>query len=189
MSVFYKIKKAAIKWFGNIQVFKYPSFIMFGHTAYEMKGEDVRDIINIIQPGDILLRRYNHYLSGLMIPGYYTHAAIYMGNNKVIHMLGDGIDKQDILTFCRCDDVAIIHCNEEQISKAAIKKARDLYVKGVEYDFSFDFSDSTRFSCTEVIDYFFDKPKMNRKKENYIMPDDYLTLDKSLFTINYQKGK
>ncbi len=188
MKIFYKIKSFIIKWFGNILIYPYPMFIMFGHTAYQMKGEDVRDVINIIQPGDILLRRYNNYISGLMIPGYYTHAAIYLGNNQIIHMLGDGIDKQDILTFCRCDRVAIIHCNEEQISKEAIKKARELYVKGMEYDFGFDFSDSTRFSCTEIINYLYDNPKMERKKDKYIMPDDYLTLDKSLFTVSYQKG-
>jgi hypothetical protein len=186
--MWYKIKTAFIKWFGNILIYPYPGFIMFGHTAYKMKGEDVRDVLNIIQPGDILLRRYNNYLSGLMIPGYYTHAAIYIGNNQVVHMLGDGIDRQDILTFCRCDRVAIIHCNEEQITKRAIEIARELYVKGVEYDFGFNFSDITRFSCTELINYVYDNPKLTRKKEGYIIPDDFLTLDKSIFNISYQKG-
>jgi hypothetical protein len=189
MGLFYKIKKAVIQWFGNILIYPYPFFINFGHTAYKMKGEDVRDVLNTIQPGDILLRRYNNYISGLMIPGYYTHSAIYMGNNKIIHMLGDGIEKQDILTFCRCDSVVIIHCNEEQISKGAIKKARDLYIEGVEYDFGFDFSDKTRHSCTEAVSYFYNDPKMDKKKDNYIMPDDFLSIDKSLFTISYQKGK
>jgi len=187
--MWYKIKTAIIKWFGNIQIFPYPSFIMFGHTAYEMKGEDVRDVLNIIKPGDIVLRRYNHYVSGLMIPGHFTHAAIYMGDGKIVHMLGDGIDKQDILTFCRCDQVAIIRCNDEQINKIAIKKSASYFKQGIKYDFDFDFSDGKEFSCTEFINDIFNHPKMDRIKENYIMPDDFLTLDKTIFEVKYQKGK
>jgi len=187
--MWYKIKTAIIKWFGNIQIFKYPTFIMFGRTAYEMKGEDVRDVLNIIKPGDILLRRYNHYLSGLMIPGYYTHASIYIGNDKIIHMLGDGIDKQDILTFCRCDEVAIIRSKEEQINKIAIDKANVYFKQSIEYDFNFDFADGKEFSCTEFINDIFNYPTMERIKENYIMPDDFLKLDKSIFDVIYQKGK
>jgi hypothetical protein len=186
--MWYKIKSFIIKWFGDIQIFPYPFFIMFGHTAYEMKGGDVQEVLNIIQPGDILLRRYNHYISGLLIPGYFTHSAIYIGSGKIIHMLGEGIDKQDILTFCRCDEVAIIHCNSEQINKIAIKKAIGYFKDETEYDFSFDFLDETKFSCTEFIDTIFDHPKMDRIKENYIMPDDFLTLDNSIFSVSYRKG-
>lgn len=186
--MWYKIKTAIIKWFGNIQIFPYPTFIMFGHTAYKMNGEDVREVLNIKQPGDILLRRYNHYISGLMIPGHYTHAAICVGDNKIIHMLGEGIDKQDILTFCRCDEVAIIHCNDEQTNKIAIKKANAYFKQGIEYDFDFDFSNKTKFSCTEFINDLFNHPKMDRIKDNYIMPDDFLTLDKTIFEVKYQRG-
>ena len=187
MNIWFNIKKVFLTWFGDILIYPYPMFIMFGHTSYEMKGEDVRKVINTLQPGDILLRRYNHYISGLMIPGYFTHAAIYIGDNKVIHMLGKGIDKQDILTFCRCDDLAIIHCDEEQISKAAIKKAVSLYKEDIKYDYDFDFSDDVNMSCTEIINYIYKNPKMDRKKK-YIIPDDYLTLDESTFTITYRKG-
>jgi len=187
--MWYKIQKVIIKWFGNIQIFKYPCFIMLGHTAYKMKGEDVRDVLNVIQPGDIVLRRYDNYISGLMIPGYFTHASIYVGDNKIIHMLGDGIDSQDILTFCRCDEVAIIHCNIEQIKKDAISKAKQYLDSNTEYDFSFDFSNDTRLSCTELIENIFNHPTMIKIKEGYTMPDDFLNLDKNVFTITYRKGK
>jgi len=173
----------------SLQIFRFPLFILWGHTTYKIKGEDVRNILNIIQPGDIILRRYDHYLTGLLIPGYFTHAAIVMGNNKIIHMLGSGINRQDILTFTRCDDIAIIRCNNEQIKKIAIKKAKKLYEQDVEYDFEFNFSNNTRFSCTELIEYVYNKPKMQRKKKDYIMPDDLLNLDKTLFQIVYKGNK
>jgi hypothetical protein len=192
--MWYKIKAFIIKWFGDILFYKYPLFIVFGHTAYKMKGEDVRTVLDIIQPGDILLRRYDSYISGLMIPGYYTHAAVYVGDNNVVHMLGDGITKEDILTFTRCDSLAIIHCNEEQMINEAIEKANTSFGKGIvrkrgiQYDYNFDFSDDSRFSCTEFIDFIYNKPKFTRKNEKYIMPDDLLTLDNKIFNVSYKKG-
>ena len=102
-------------------------------------------------------------------------------------MLGDGINKQDILTFCRCDSITIIHCSNEQITKRAIKQATTLYKKKIKYDYDFDFLDKKNMSCTEIINYIFDNPEMDRKK-SYIIPDDYLTL-KDPFKISYQKEK
>jgi uncharacterized protein YycO len=186
--MWYKIKSFIIKWFGNIQIFPYPFFIMFGHTSYRMRGDDVQEVLNTIQPGDILLRRYNHYISGLMIPGHFTHAAIYMGDDKVVHMLGEGINKESILSFCRCDEIAIIHCLSEQITKIAIKKAAAFYKDEIKYDFDFNFSEEKEFSCTELINDIFDNPKMCKIKENYILPDDFLTLDNSIFSVSYRKG-
>jgi len=186
--MWYKMKKAVIKWFGDIKIYKYPPFFMLGHTEYKMKGEDVRNILTIIRPGDILLRRYDHYISGLMIPGYFTHAAIYTDNNKIVHMLGDGINEQDILTFCRCDEIAIIRCSDIDTRHYAIEKADTYYNQNIKYDFDFDFSDSTRFSCTEFIDEIYQHPNFNKKlRKGYIMPDDFLTLDRDVYDIVYQK--
>ncbi len=184
----YKIKKFIIKWFGDILIYKYPIFIIFGHTAYKMKGEDVRDVLNVIKPGDIVLRRYNNYLSGLLIPGYFTHASIYVGDDKIVHMLANGVTQEDILTFCRCDNIAIIHCNSEQISNIAIDKANEVLAKGAQYDYNFDFADEERFSCTEIINHIYEDPKFERKNPSYIMPDDFLSLDPEVFTISYRKG-
>lgn len=185
--IIYSIQKFIIDKASTIQIWKFPMFITFGNTKYKMKGEDIRDVLNVIQPGDILLRRYDSFLTGLMIPGYYTHAAIYLGNNYIIHMLGKGIDKQDILTFMRCDKVAVIHCKDKTKALKAMRTARALYLEKIEYDFAFDFSDETRKSCTELIDFVYDKPKMENKTFDYIVPDDLLTLDKSLFTVTYKK--
>ena len=111
----------------------YPMFVLFGHVAYKIKGTDQREIIDSIQPGDILLRRYDHYISGLMIPGYFTHAAFYSGNNKVIHMLGNGICEEDILTFMRCDDIAVLRCQNVAKIDPAVKLAKEQLVKGAKY--------------------------------------------------------
>lgn len=171
----YKLKSGIVGWFGDIKVYKYPMFILCGHTSYKIKGHHVREIIDILKPGDILLRRYDHYLSGLMIPGYFTHGSIFVGDDQIIHLLGDGICKEDPLVFTRCDDIVIIRCTDETLVKEAIKRAHEQFEKDVEYDFDFETDKADRFYCTEFIAYCFVYPRMRRIREGLILPDDFLT--------------
>ena len=164
----YKFKSMIINWFGDIKIYPYPMFIMFGSTSYKIKGEDTREIVDAIQPGDILLRRYNHYISGLMIPGYFTHAAIYIGDNKVVHALGDGVIEEDILTFCRCDDIGIIRCRNQEMIDYAIDFAKKQI--GKEYDFDFNTENPDEFYCTELVYYAYQKPMMERTG-SVVLPD------------------
>ena len=152
-------------------------FLMLGHVAYKVKGEDVRKILNTLEPGDVLLRRYNAYLSGLMIPGYFTHAAIYVGDNSVVHLLGDGICKEDILTFTRCDDLMILRHVDDSVAIKAIKLAWDQLSLNVEYDFDFNTKCSKRFYCTEFIDFCYGNIVKKNTKRSYIVPDDFINTD------------
>jgi len=172
----YEAKVGVIGWFGNVKIYKFPFFILMGHSAYKIKGTHTREIINILEPGDILLRRYDHYISGLMIPGYFTHAAIYTGDNMVTHLLGHGITVEDILVFTRCDDVAIIRCTDQELVKEALRRANEQVEKGVEYDFDFNTDSAERFYCTEFTAYLFQYPKMRQLKKGLYLPDDHLTL-------------
>ena len=184
--MWYKIKSAIIKWFGNIQIYKYPFFILFGHTTYKIKGTHQREILDTINQGDVLLRRYNNYLSGLMIPGYFTHAAIYVGDNQVIHLLGNGICKEDILTFLRCDDVVVLKYEDQSIIEEVIKRAYNQLEKKIEYDYDFDTDSPDRFYCTEFVDFCFNYPIRNTIIHDHILPDDFFAQMK--FDIIWSKG-
>lgn len=184
--MWYKIKAATIGWFGDVQVFKYPFFIMFGHTAYGIKGIHQREILDVLKPGDVLLRRYNNYLSGLMIPGYFTHAALYVGDNQVIHLLGDGICKEDILTFMRCDNIAVLRFKDQSIIEEVIKKAYEQLEKEIEYDFDFNTDSPDKFYCTEFVDFCFDYPVKPTIDHDHILPDDFFAHEK--FDIIWSKG-
>jgi len=185
--MFYEIKSKVIAWFGDIQVFKYPFFILLGHNAYKIKGTDQREIIDVIKPGDVLLRRYDHYISGLMIPGYFTHAAIYVGDNHIIHVIGGGMGKEDILTFLRCDNVVVLRFKDESKVEAAVKNAYEQLEKKVEYDFDFDTDSPERFYCTELIDFCYGYPVRPTIIHKIILPDDFLECEK--FDIVWTKGK
>jgi hypothetical protein len=73
------LSERLLRVFGQIKYFKYPFFLVYDPGSYQVKGEDMRELIELLQPGDILLRAYTMYLDGLFIPGRFSHAAFYYG--------------------------------------------------------------------------------------------------------------
>lgn len=184
--MFTKIKEQFIKWFADIRVYV-GGFILFGSSAYEIKGQHMRDILSILKPGDILLRRYNHYLGSLAVPGYWSHVAIYVGDDKVIHMLGNGIAREDILTFMRCDDIMVLRCPEKDRVLNAICASYNYYNLSIKYDYSFNFKDKSKMSCTELLHDVYAEPKITKRlSDKYICPDDFLN---SIFEVVWRKGE
>jgi len=169
--------KPILVFIAGIRFYKYPMFlILWGDTSYKIKGPHMREILNIIQPGDVLLSRTNaHVFSRWGIPGYFSHSGFYVGNNKVIHMLDKGVVIEDILTFMRCDDLMVLrYCDDEENIEKAISKAKDVLAEHVQYDYNFDASSSKRFYCTEFIDYIYGYPLKDKvlKVHKFIWPDD-----------------
>jgi hypothetical protein len=178
MKLFEQIYNGFIRFFGDLKVFRYPMFIVYDPGSYKVKGEDVRQVINIIKPGDILVRGYVNYLDGYVIPGFFSHAGLYLGKvlpvdgtglnedqltnfkegeQMVIHSMAEGVFMEDIINFCRCDYMIILRRNPEKESDASKKISFDTVFKtalgnlGKEYDFKFDFSNFNKLSCTELV--------------------------------------
>ena len=119
-----------LKIFGDIKIFPFPLFLLYSPKGYRVKGEDVREVIHVIQPGDILIRGYINYLDGYFIPGYFSHAGMYLGEvtdddrvhlrsekgneyfrtgkQMVAHAMAEGVFMEDVLNFCRCDHMIIL---------------------------------------------------------------------------------
>lgn len=182
--VWYTIKTKLISFFADIRLY-WCGIILFGDSHYKIKGPHQRQILDLIQPGDVLLRRYNHYVGSVLVSGHYSHAAMYSGDNKVIHMLGDGITQEDILVFMRCDDMALLRCKDSDLALPAAQKAKEQLEKDIEYDY--DFTDAPdKFYCTEFVSFCFGYPEFYNKEGKYIYPDDFLA---SIFDVIWQKDK
>jgi len=69
-----------LTWFGDLKFFKVPPILVYDPGSYKVKGEDTREVIDIIQKGDIVLRAYDNYVDGLFIPGLFSHVGFYYGN-------------------------------------------------------------------------------------------------------------
>jgi len=160
MGLRYNISKFIISsWVGDIQVFKIPPFIFFGASSYKLKGHMQREIIDLMQPGDVFMRRYDSYIAGRMIPGFWSHCGVYVGDNLVLHASPNGgVIKEDVLTFFRTDYVAVLRVPEiirEQVKEEVPVEARKYL--GTDYDYEFDFSKPNALSCTEYMQVLYNK--------------------------------
>jgi hypothetical protein len=115
--------------FGDIKVFKHPLFLVYDPGGYRVRGRDLRCLVDLLQPGDVLVRGFSAYLDGKLIPGHFSHAALYLGKTVpadlelvppaargrfvageqvVIHAVAEGVLMEDILDFGRCDRIAVL---------------------------------------------------------------------------------
>lgn len=129
-----------LTFFGDIKIYPHPMFIVYDPGSYRIKGPELRKILDLLKPGDILLRGYDNYLDGKFIGGTFSHAAFYYGEatdqkdrplaranasvegesdcftpgqQMVVHSMAEGVFMEDILTFARCDKLAILRLPEQ----------------------------------------------------------------------------
>lgn len=137
--------------------FHFP-FITYALPGYRVTGEEIREIMNIVQPGDILVRGFIGYLNKLLIPGKFTHVGMVMDDiTKVVHAISPAVKIDDILTYCRCDYIAVVRV----LTTDFYKDKRDSIISdaianaythlGVPYDFDFNFSNNENMCCTELL--------------------------------------
>lgn len=175
MGILYKSQTALLRVIGDIQYFgiKHPFWFAYAPRGYQLKGEDYRIVRDIIQPGDVLLQRYEAWIDKWFIPGFWNHAGIYLGGDKeqVIHAVSEGVLVEDIINFMRTDHLTILRPDSDS-AEVALFKAKSIV--GYEYDFSFDFTDSQRFSCTEVVDFCYPGfvKRVSVLGRSTIIPDD-----------------
>lgn len=129
------LQRKFLTFFGDIKVFRFPFFIVYDPDEFGVSGADTRDIISKIRPGDLILRKYKHYLDGYFIPGKYSHTGIYIGKGQIIHAIAEGVQYTDIIEFTRCDGIAILRPSHGQ--KKAIELAKQFVKDGIPYDFDF----------------------------------------------------
>ncbi len=165
-----------LKFFGDLKVFKFPLFLLYDPGSYQIKGDDIRSIMNLVKPGDILVRGYNNYLDGYFIPGFFSHVGLYLGKTEekkdwpdvilksykvgdqiVIHSMAEGVFMEDLINFCSCDYLVILRRStrvEPDYDPAiASTQVFENAIKhlGKPYDFKFDFSAFHTMSCTEFV--------------------------------------
>jgi len=134
---------------GNMYLSRYPMWMQYKPHHYHVHGDKIQKIIHLLKPGDILLRRYNGYLNTVLTPGFWGHAALYLGDGELVHSISVGVTKETILQFCRCDAfVALRFKNPSTSIDSTLKRANEII--GKPYDFEFVWRDD-KFCCTEVI--------------------------------------
>jgi len=143
--------------------------------------EQIEGIEPRLQPGDILLERRNWYLSNPFLPGFWPHAALYVGRlddlkrlgiadnpavqrhlaaylraapdgraKTVIEAVSEGVLLSSLTHSMHADYVAVLRprVGQRQIATAIVRAFANL---GKPYDFNFDFEDTTKLVCSQVV--------------------------------------
>jgi len=121
-----------------------------------------------LQPGDVLVTRHDDALSNLFLPGYWPHAAFYVGSNEEREALGVRSDRaiEDSVRFLEAKkdgvklrppedtlqvDAFIVLRPTMATEDRAEAVSRCLTHAGKLYDFIFDFGAADRLACTELV--------------------------------------
>jgi Permuted papain-like amidase enzyme, YaeF/YiiX, C92 family len=126
------------------------------------------EVLELARPGDVFITRHDDALSNLFLPGFWPHAALYLGSGE--EMTAAGLESPECKGQARWfleskKDGVRIRPAEETLQVDAFLILRpplereDLFAGlrgaaghvGKAYDFLFDFRTAERLVCTEVI--------------------------------------
>jgi hypothetical protein len=190
-----KLHERILTIIGDIKVFKWPCFFIYQTNGYKVRGESITNIIHEIEPGDILLRGYDDYLDGKFIPGIFSHAGFYAGNRYIIHSLAEGVCKEHIFDFCRCDRIALLRIKDITDEDFALASSKAHSFLGTAYDFDFK-KNNGKLYCSELVAKIWEhkitlipqKIKMfGLIHKEIILPDDFM--NHPSISIKYSSGR
>jgi len=134
--------------------------------------EVLKTIGEFLQPGDVIVTRHAKALSNLFFPGFWPHAALYVGTEQQREAARISVDpdRARVWTNGRCvleaqkDGVRLRPLSETlavdtfvvlrpELEAESIRQAIERAVKheGKMYNFDFNFFNSDRIVCTELI--------------------------------------
>ena len=165
---------------------------------------EVRDqMLSELEPGDILITRHDTAFTNLFLPGFWPHAALFVGTEKQRNEWGITVDDDKASRWC--DDKCVLEALKDGVHFRSLHEtlAVDNFLvlrpnlsvediqRGIErvilhegklYNFDFDFFSSDRLVCSEVVYRAFDGlgklsfPLVERAGRHTLSPEDLVDL-------------
>lgn len=164
------------KWGGNLVADKY---VRLGHHP-SLPVVVASQVHSLLCPGDVIIVRKEYALTNYFLPGYWPHAALYLGNvgslrsleagvkdqhrprwrrllgaagdgkERVFESMKDGVLVRSLDSPFASDSVVVLR-PKLQVTDIGLALGRVLPHEGKAYDFDFDFRRADRLVCTEVV--------------------------------------
>ena len=130
------------------------------------------EVSGILKAGDVIVTRQDDALSNLFLPGFWPHAAFYIGSLEEREALGVEMDAErrdrsggEVRFLESKADGVLFRPMEETLAvdaftvlrprltpaELAAVLGRAMTHEGKLYDFAFDFSEADRLACTELV--------------------------------------
>ncbi len=130
------------------------------------------EIASLLRPGDVFVTRRDYAFTNLFLPGYWPHAALYVGTaddrerlgialdderrerwsgeRVVLEALKDGVRFRPLAETLTCDAVVVLRPRlaEAELARALERAAQH---EGKGYNYDFDFFRADRLVCTAVV--------------------------------------
>lgn len=142
------------------------------HDESRVTPQIQQQLSDILQPGDVFITRHDFVATNLFLPGYWPHAALFIGSETQREALGltvdetvakrwsgeiqvleaqkDGVLFRPLSETLKVDEFIVIRpqLNKEQLIEGL---TRAIQHEGKGYNFDFDFFSSDQLVCTEVV--------------------------------------
>ena len=136
----------------------YPILYKIGklHSPWTRKlisSHQVHDALRALEVGDIMLTRTFGEATNLVIPGYWKHAAIYVGEGNVVEAKDPVVVKSDMYDFMMTKDFVIIVRPLLGYNERVVAAAFSESMIGKSYDYHFEMIEgrpNLSFYCAEV---------------------------------------
>ncbi|MFK7851680.1 MAG: YiiX/YebB-like N1pC/P60 family cysteine hydrolase [Akkermansiaceae bacterium] len=123
-------------------------------TPKRVPGAPLESIRPFLKPGDIIVTRHKDALTNIFLPGYWPHAALYVGKQgrggDVVEAKKDGVLLRELDETLQVDSFVVLRAD---VDVAVIDEvvSRAMSHVGKLFDFAFDFRQADRLACTALI--------------------------------------
>ena len=137
----FRLWRRALTWLGDAQ---------FAMAPPKIRAAHIWQLLALVQPGDVILRRYIWYVDSRLIPGQYSHSMPVIDPRTVMHATSDGVRREDIIDAVKdCDGFVLLRPRYEPgMAACAVSFAAGM--NGREYDWFFNKREKHAFYCHEL---------------------------------------
>ncbi len=117
-------------------------------------GEPLEAIRPFLKPGDIIVTRHRDALTNVFLPGFWPHAALYVGEQSagrnVVEAKKDGVLLRELDETLKVDSFVVLRADVDgQVLGEVVSRAMSHV--GKLFDFAFNFSQADRLACTALV--------------------------------------